>query len=290
MEKTNEKDQTLLHPIDPNAAALALAALAKTSHSSVGGKLVFGQVTSFSSTVRTAQPPPNLASSDKRSTQYWLDSILTQDAHMIEQKRLAAIYAPRSEPVLICGPTGTGKESFARAMHGSRHGRFVAVNCGGFPEQLVDSMLFGHRQGAFTGASQDTTGLFAAAVNGTIFLDEIAELPFLMQVKLLRVIQEHEFMRIGDTSVTPTNARVVCATNRNLDREVEERRFREDLYWRVTTLLLRTTALNERLGDVLLYLESQDLRMSDTANLNFERGNYRQLQQWITRHKLSLNL
>ena len=227
-----------------------------------------------------------IASSTKRSTAHWLERILTDDVIMQEQKRLTAVYAPRPEPVLITGPTGTGKELFARALHGDRVGRFVAVNCGGFPEQLVDSMLFGHRQGAFTGASSDAVGLFGAANNGTIFLDEIAELPVLMQVKLLRAIQEREYMRIGCTDVIATNARVVCATNRCLEDEVEAGRFREDLYWRVTTLVLRTTPLSERPADIVLYMRSVFGVDMPACIPEVKRGNYRELQQWITRHQL----
>lgn len=155
--------------------------------------------------------------------------------------------------VLIRGENGTGKELVANAIHKNsprKKGEFVAVNCGAIPENLMESEMFGHEKGAFTGAHARKIGLFQRANNGTIFLDEIAELPLELQVKLLRVLQEKKFMPVGSNREVPTTARVIAATNRNLELMIEKGLFREDLYYRLNILPIFLPPLRERLDDI----------------------------------------
>jgi DNA-binding NtrC family response regulator len=161
--------------------------------------------------------------------------------------------APRSVPVLIEGESGTGKELLARAIHqaSARSGKpFQIVNCGAIPAELVESELFGHVKGSFTGATRDHIGHFEAAHSGTLFLDEIGELPLATQVKLLRAIQEGEVRRVGDIKITQVDVRIIGATNRDLIEEVKQGRFREDLFYRLAVLVLKVPALRERDGDL----------------------------------------
>jgi DNA-binding NtrC family response regulator len=158
-------------------------------------------------------------------------------------------------PVLITGETGTGKEIFSRAIHGegSRAGKpFIAVNCGAIPSQLVESILFGHEKGSFTGATEKTVGKFREASGGTIFLDEIGELPMDAQVKLLRVLQQKEVEPVGASKPVSVNVRIISATNRNLEKLVQERKFREDLFFRLNVLQIELPPLRERRQDIPL--------------------------------------
>ena len=156
-------------------------------------------------------------------------------------------------PTLISGETGTGKEVFARAIHGEsprKDHNFIAVNCGAIPEKLVESTLFGHEKGAFTGAHQKTLGKFREADGGTIFLDEIGELPLDAQVKLLRALQQQEIEPVGAGKSIPINVRIISATNRDLAKEIEQGRFREDLYFRLNVLQIELPPLRKRQSDI----------------------------------------
>ena len=179
--------------------------------------------------------------------------------------------APFDTTVLIQGESGTGKELVARALHeeGPRRGRaFVAVNCGAIPENLLESELFGHKRGAFTDAHADRRGLFEEADGGTLFLDEIGELPLLLQVKLLRVLQEGTIRPLGAKADKKVNVRVVAATIRDLETEVREGRFREDLYYRLNVLPIHVPPLREREEDIPLlidhFIESANARLGTT--------------------------
>lgn len=168
---------------------------------------------------------------------------------------IALRVAPTDLTVLITGESGVGKEFFPQVVHSAsarKHGKYVAVNCGAIPEGTIDSELFGHEKGAFTGAVDSRKGYFEEADGGTIFLDEVGELPLSTQVRLLRVLQTGEFIRVGSARVQKTNVRVVAATNNNLLRSISEGRFREDLYYRLATVPISVPALRERPEDIYL--------------------------------------
>jgi two-component system, NtrC family, response regulator len=170
--------------------------------------------------------------------------------------------ATSEAPVLILGESGTGKEVVARAIHRRsprREGPFIAINCSAIPENLLESELFGHEKGAFTGAHAQRMGRFELASGGTLFLDEIGELPLALQVKLLRFLQEHQIERVGGRSQLEVNARVLAATNKDLRLEMEENRFREDLFYRLAVVTVKLPPLREREGD-LRYLAQAFLR------------------------------
>ena len=163
--------------------------------------------------------------------------------------------APTDMSVLITGESGVGKESFSKIIHAlsnRKHGNFIAVNCGAIPEGTIDSELFGHEKGSFTGATDARKGYFEAVNGGTIFLDEVGELPLGTQARLLRVLETGEFIRVGSSKVQKTDVRVIAATNRELIEFTEKGRFREDLYYRLNTVPIRVPSLRDRKEDIPL--------------------------------------
>lgn len=176
---------------------------------------------------------------------------------LLEALEIAEKAAPTDLPVLVDGESGTGKELMAKVIHanGARADRpYISVNCGAIPDNLLESELFGHKKGAFTGASNDRKGKFESAHTGTIFLDEIGELPLAGQVKLLRVLEAHEIQRVGSDEPIAVDTRIVAATNRNLRRMSEEGRFREDLFYRLSVIHLTLPPLRERRDEIALLL------------------------------------
>lgn len=184
---------------------------------------------------------------------YSFDSVLGDSKALKDAVSLAQKVSGTDVPVLLTGETGTGKEVFAQAIHyNSKRAKqnFVAVNCSSFSKELLESEMFGHKAGSFTGALKDKKGLFEEADNGTIFLDEIGEMAFELQAKLLRILETGEYIKIGDTKPTRVNVRVVAATNRNLPEEIIAGRFREDLFYRLSVFQIHLPPLRERAGDV----------------------------------------
>lgn len=182
-------------------------------------------------------------------------SIVGSSAAMKKVIETAKIASPTDATILITGESGTGKELFAKAIHHNSYrseNRMVSVNCAALNETLLESELFGHEKGAFTGADKKRDGLFLHAHKGTIFLDEIGEIPLTMQVKLLRTIQEREIKRVGSDKPISVDVRILVATNKNLEEEVKNNNFREDLYYRLNVIKIKVPSLNERTDDIPL--------------------------------------
>src|SRR6266403_1418257 len=198
------------------------------------------------------------------STDAFLSRFITVNPELITLKADVKKLAPIDEDndqlfsVLITGPTGTGKELIALALHGDRVGDFVPINCAGLPSELVESELFGHVKGSFTGAINEKIGLMKLANKGTLFLDEIGELPMPAQAKLLRAIQSKKIRKVGGDKDENINCRIVCATHRNLKDMCEVERFRIDLYSRISTYELKISGLSERHEDIIPIIESID--------------------------------
>ena len=186
------------------------------------------------------------------------EGVFGESPKLLDALEIAEKAAPTDLPVLIDGESGTGKELMAKVIHanGSRPDKpYISVNCGAIPDNLLESELFGHKRGAFTGASSDRSGKFEAADTGTIFLDEIGELPLSGQVKLLRVLQSNEIQRVGSDSVIEVDTRIVAATNKNLQKMCSEGTFREDLYYRLGVIQVTLPPLRERKDEIPLLIE-----------------------------------
>lgn len=191
--------------------------------------------------------------------QYSFETLLGQSPAIREAVNLARKVSATDVAVLLTGETGTGKEVFAQSIHRQsvrREKAFVAVNCSSFSRDLLESEMFGHKAGAFTGALKETKGLFEEASGGTIFLDEIGEMAFDLQAKLLRILETGELIKIGDTKPTRVDVRVIAATNRDLSREIAEGRFREDLFYRLSVFQIHLPPLRERREDIALYADA----------------------------------
>ncbi len=238
---------------------------------------------------------------------YSFDDIVAKSKKMLEIFEIVKKIAPYKTTVLIEGESGTGKELIARAIHNissRRNKKFIPVNCGAIPEALLESEFFGYVKGAFTGADTDKRGLFEEANGGTLFLDEVAELPQQLQVKLLRVLQEGEIRRIGDVKSIKVDVRIIAATNKNMEREVEEGKFREDLFYRLNVVNIKIPPLRERREDIPALvshfidkynnLHGKAVRKVDPdvmrVFLNYSwKGNVRELENVIERAVLLCN-
>jgi sigma-54 specific flagellar transcriptional regulator A len=227
-----------------------------------------------------------------------VDNILLGDSRAMRALReLVTQVGPSEASVLIQGETGTGKELVAWSIHqasGRASGPFVPVNCGAIPAELLESELFGHEKGAFTGAIANRQGRFELAAGGTLFLDEIGDMPLDMQVKLLRVLQERTFERVGSTQTIQANVRVVAATHQDLESLVAKKKFREDLYYRLDVFPIETPALRDRTADIGLLISHQitqlkagGLTFTDKAIAQLQKhtwpGNVRELMNLVER-------
>lgn len=183
---------------------------------------------------------------------------------------IATQVAPTDLSVLVTGESGVGKESFPQIIHQfsrRKHGPYIAVNCGAIPEGTIDSELFGHEKGAFTGAINDRNGYFAEANGGTIFLDEVGELPLSTQARLLRVLESGEYIKVGSSKVQKTDVRIVAATNVNFKDAIAEGRFREDLYYRLNTVPIKVPALRNRPNDIPLLFRKFAADISEKSRM-----------------------
>lgn len=238
---------------------------------------------------------------DKVIRKYNFDGILGQSKAIKQAIALAQKVASTDTTVLLLGETGTGKEVFAQAIHYESHRNtkpFVAINCSGFNHELLESELFGHKEGAFTGATRNKKGLLEEANEGTIFLDEIGEMNLDLQAKLLRVLENQTFIKVGDTQTTKVNVRIIAATNRDLKQEAEAGKFRLDLYYRLSVFSIELPPLTQRKSDILLlakhYLKTfavkvnkpdfqMDAHFSELLLKHHWKGNIRELKNVMER-------
>jgi len=211
--------------------------------------------------------------SAKAGEQKFSDDIIYRSSIMAEQIELAKLVADSNVTIFLTGATGTGKEVFAKAIHNAsprRNAPFIAINCGAIPEQLLESELFGHEKGSFSGAVTKHDGLFQAANGGTLFLDEVGDMPLTLQVKLLRVLQDFEVRPVGSSKSWPVDVRIISATHRDLEAKVRSGEFREDLYYRLKVVPVHIPALSERPDDIPL-LVSHFLKHYAASNHKSEK-------------------
>jgi two-component system, NtrC family, response regulator GlrR len=298
-------DRALIESLSRDWPGLPLIIL--TAHGSIRDAVVATQQGVFSFLAKPVAPAELLATLERALEQRapaekmarGLQRIVTRNARMYQLLDQAQLVAQSEVNVLISGESGTGKELLARAIHhNSRRaaGPFTPVNCSAIPDHLLESELFGHRKGSFTGASRDHPGLFAASEGGTIFLDEIGDMPLSLQAKLLRVLQERKVRPVGETADRPVNVRVLSATHCDLDAAVEEGTFREDLYYRLNVVELALPGLRDRREDIPLltqrFLREIAARQDQPAQqlspdavkelVNYDwPGNIRQLQNVV---------
>ncbi|WP_336718394.1 sigma-54 dependent transcriptional regulator [Chryseobacterium mucoviscidosis] len=243
----------------------------------------------------------------KSSSSKGFETIIGNSPSIIQAKKLAEKVALTDATVLLTGETGTGKEVFANAIHeGSerKKNNFVAINCSAFSKEILESELFGHKAGAFTGAVKDKKGLVEEANGGTLFLDEIGEMPIELQAKLLRVLETKEFIKMGETKVSRSDFRLIAATNRDLEEEIKQGNFREDLYFRLNIFEIRLPSLRERKEDLkalaknFVNVFSQKLHISNieispeyykALEKNDWKGNIRELRNTVERSLILMN-
>lgn len=243
----------------------------------------------------------------KSASQRGFGTVIGSSPLLLQAKKLAEKVALTDATVLLTGETGTGKEVFANAIHqGSdrKKNSFVAINCSAFSKEILESELFGHKAGAFTGAIKDKKGLIEEAHGGTLFLDEIGEMPIELQAKLLRVLETREFIKMGETKVSKSDFRLIAATNRNLQDEIRQGHFREDLYFRLNVFEITLPALRERKEDLkalaknFIDVFSQKLHVNaitvtpeyyKTLEKNDWKGNIRELRNTIERSLILMN-
>lgn len=232
---------------------------------------------------------------------YSFDSILGQSKSIKAAIDAATKVAVTDATVLLTGETGTGKEVFAQAIHNNSNRskqNFIAVNCSAFSRELLENELFGHKAGAFTGAVKDSKGIFEEANAGTVFLDEIGEMPLDLQAKLLRVLESGEFLKVGDSKSTKVNVRIIAATNRDLQKEIADGHFREDLFYRISVFTIYLPPLRERINDIeelAIHFTKQFAAKTNTKITSFSnaylealklhnwKGNIRELKNVIER-------
>ena len=244
---------------------------------------------------------------EKVSKKYSFESIIGKSKSILAAVEMAKKVAATDTTVLLLGETGTGKEVFAQAIHygGSRADKnFVAINCAAFSKDLLENELFGHKAGAFTGAIKDQKGLFEEAHNGTLFLDEIGEMSLDLQAKLLRVLESGEFLRVGETKTLKVNVRIIAATNRDLQQDMDKGNFRSDLFYRLSVFQIKLPALRERVVDIELLIDlfvkqfsakmgktiqSISVDFIEAMKKNEWKGNLRELKNVIERSVIMAN-